>query len=294
MIFNFGSINADHLYRLEHLPAPGETLAAQSYTLGLGGKGANQSVAIARSGAQVRHIGAVGADGRWMVERLEAAGVDCTHIAEVEGASGHAIITVDAAGENAIVIHAGANREIPLSHVKQALDGAGAGDALIMQNETGGQVEAARFAQEQGLFVIYSAAPFDAEATRAVLPHVSLLIVNEVEAAQLCSALGVTLGELEVENVLVTLGAKGAVWHDVAQGHEIRVKGFPVDAVDTTGAGDTYAGYLVASLSEGLAVNDAMRVAAAAAALKVTRPGTADAIPTGAEVADFLAAQPRA
>lgn len=294
MIYNLGSINADHVYRLEHLPRPGETLAAQSYALGLGGKGANQSVAIARSGAQVRHIGAVGADGRWMVERLEAAGVDCAHIAEIEGASGHAIITVDTAGENSIVIHAGANREIAESHVKQALAGAGAGDALILQNETGLQVESARLAQEQGLFVIYSAAPFDAEATRAVLPYVSLLIVNEVEAAQLCSALGATLGELDVENVLVTLGAKGAVWHDTARGHEIRVEGFPVEAVDTTGAGDTYAGYLVAGLSEGLAVDEAMRVAAAAAALKVTKPGAADAIPTGAEVAVFLEAQPSA
>ncbi|KFE35180.1 ribokinase [Thioclava atlantica] len=294
MIYNLGSINADHVYRLARLPAPGETVAAESYSLGLGGKGANQSVAIAKSGGKVRHIGAVGGDGRWMVERLEEAGVDCTPVLQLEAASGHAIITVDAAGENAIVIHAGANRAIAEDHVKQALAEAGPGDALILQNETGLQVETARLAQEQGLFVVYSAAPFEAEAARAVLPYLSLLIVNELEAAQLCAALGITLDALEVENVLVTLGARGAVWHDLARGHEIRVPGFAVEAVDTTGAGDTYAGYLLAGLSEGLAVDEAMRVAAAAAALQVTRPGAAEAIPTGAEVAEFLAAQPSA
>ena len=292
MIYNLGSINADHVYRLAHLPAPGETLAAQTYAVGLGGKGANQSVAIARAGGSVRHIGAIGPDGRWMADRLAAAGVDCSAVADADAASGHAIINVDDAGENAIVIYPGANRALGADHVRQALAQAGAGDTLILQNETACQVEAARFAQEQGLFVVYSAAPFEAEAVRAVLPYLSLLIVNEVEAAQLCSEMNGTLADLPVENVLVTLGAKGAAWYDTARGLDIRVAGFPVKAVDTTGAGDTYAGYLVAALAEGLAVKEAMRLAGAAAAIKVTRPGTADVIPTRVEVDDFLASQP--
>jgi len=292
MIYNLGSINADHVYRLARLPAPGETLAARTYSVGLGGKGANQSVAIARAGGLVRHIGAIGPDGRWMADRLAAAGAECAFVAEVDLASGHAIINVDDAGENAIVIYPGANRALDVDHVKQALGQAGAGDTLILQNETACQVEAACFAREQGLFTVYSAAPFEAEAVRAVLPYLSLLIVNEVEAAQLCSELSVTLVDLPVENVLVTLGAKGAVWYNTARDHEIRVAGFPVKAVDTTGAGDTYAGYLVAGLSEGLAVREAMRLAGAAAAVKVTRPGAADVIPTRAEVSDFLADQP--
>jgi len=291
-IFNLGSINTDHFYRLEHLPAPGETLAALGYDRGLGGKGANQSVAAARAGADVRHIGAIGADGGWMLDRLAGFGVACRDVAILPGASGHAIITIDTAGENAIVIFPGANRQIPEETLQRALAGAGPGDWLILQNETALQVEAATLAQARGLAVAYSAAPFDAAATRAMLPYLSLLIVNEVEAAQLCSTLGVTLADLPVPHVVVTLGAKGAVWHDLVEGKALPVPALPVVPVDTTAAGDTFAGYLLAGLAEGMTPAQAMRLASAAAALKVTRAGTADAIPARAEVETFLAAQP--
>lgn len=287
-IFNLGSINADHFYRLPHLPAPGETLAATGHSRGLGGKGANQSVAAARAGAVVRHIGAVGAEGGWMVAKLQAAGVDCAHVAELTGASGHAIINVDAEGENAIVIYPGANREIPLSEVLEALSTAQDGDWFLLQNETSLQAEAARIAQEQGLSVAYSAAPFDAAAVMAVLPYLTLLIVNEVEAAQLCAALGVTLADLPVPQVVVTLGGRGAKWHDLRAGEEHFVPAFAVHAVDTTAAGDTFAGYLVAGLAEGLPPAGAMRLAAAASAVKVTRAGTAEVIPARDEVNAFL------
>ncbi|MFC5738853.1 ribokinase [Sinirhodobacter huangdaonensis] len=291
-VYTLGSINADHLYRLPHLPAPGETLAALSYSVGLGGKGANQSVALARAGADVRHIGAVGADGLWMVARLTEAGVDCAAVSEVEGASGHAIIAVDAAGENAILLHPGANRMIGAEMVRAALEGARPGDTLVLQNETSAQVEAARIGQEQGLFVVYSAAPFEAEAVAAVLPYLSLLIMNEVEAAQLCSALSVTFEALTVPHVVVTRGARGAEWHDRAGAVVHHAPAFAVTPVDTTAAGDTFAGYLVAGLAGGLGPEAAMRLASGAAALKVTRAGTADAIPARDEVMRFLAAQP--
>lgn len=287
-IFNLGSINTDHFYRLTHLPAPGETLAASSYARGLGGKGANQSVAAARAGAEVRHIGAIGPEGGWMIERLAALGVDCRHVAQVETVSGHAIISLDARGENSIVIVPGANREIPADRVMEALAGAGPGDVLILQNETGLQAETARFAQKQGLFVVYSAAPFDAEAVRAVLPHLSLLLLNAVEAEQLTEALGLGLSDVPVPAVCVTQGAKGAIWHDLRAGTQHEAPVFAVDAVDTTGAGDTFAGYLVAGLARGQDPAAALRLAAAAAALKVTRHGTADAIPTLAETKAFL------
>lgn len=291
-VFNLGSINADHFYRLPHLPAPGETLAALDYTLGLGGKGANQSVALARAGAGVCHVGAIGADGRWMVDRMTAAGVDCRHVAELPGASGHAIIEVEASGENLIIIHPGANRAISPGQVLFALNSARAGDWLVMQNETSAQVEAAQAAKAAGMAVVYSAAPFDADAVRAVIDHVSLLIVNEIEAAQLCTDFGVTLQELPVARLVVTLGAKGATWYDLTAGTQVSAPAFRVTPVDTTGAGDTFAGYLVAGLAEGLDPSDAMRLASAAAALKVTRAGTADAIPARAEVEAFLKAQP--
>ncbi|MDV7270582.1 ribokinase [Thioclava sp. A2] len=288
-IFNLGSINTDHFYRLPHLPAPGETLAALGYQRGLGGKGANQSVAVARAGGDVRHIGAIGPDGGWMLERMEGFGVDCRHVARIGTVSGHAIINTDPSGENAIVIHPGANREIPPDAMKQALAEAASGDFLILQNESSLQAKSARFAQEQGLFVVYSAAPFDADAVRQVLPYVSLLLMNEVEAAQICEALDCTLEALPVPFVCVTMGGKGAVWRDLRAGTSVEVAAYPVEVVDTTGAGDTFAGYLVAGLAEGMEPARAMRLASAAGAVKVTRAGTADAIPDRAEVDAFLA-----
>lgn len=291
-IYNLGSINTDHFYRLPHLPEPGETLAATQYERGLGGKGANQSVALARAGAKVLHIGAVGADGVWMVDRMTAAGVDCRHVEQSAAASGHAIINVDAQAENTIILYPGANRAISRDWVIGALSGARAADVLVMQNETAHQIETARFGQEQGLKVVYSAAPFEADAVRSVLPFISVLILNAVEAAQLCEALGVELNEVPVPQILVTHGSNGAVWHDLAQGREIAVPAFKVNAVDTSGAGDTFAGFFVAGIAEGMPPETAMRLASAASALKVTRAGTADAIPTREEVTQFLADQP--
>ncbi|MGD9916496.1 MAG: ribokinase [Paenirhodobacter sp.] len=287
-IFNLGSINADLFYRVPHLPAPGETLAATAHGRGLGGKGANQSVAAAHAGAQVCHIGAVGEDGAWMRAELEALGVDCRHVLRHDGASGHAVIAVAEDGENSILLFAGANREITPAQVAAALATARAGDWLLLQNETSAQLEAARIAQEQGLFVVYSAAPFEAEAVIDLLPHLHALIMNEIEATQLCSALGCTLADLPMAHAIVTQGARGAVWHDLRAGNEYRVAAVPVTAIDTTAAGDSFTGYLVAGLAEGMQPDEAMRLAAAAAALKVTRAGTAEAIPTRDEVDAFL------
>jgi ribokinase len=287
-VWNVGSINADHFYDVPHIPAPGETLAATEVRTGLGGKGANQSVAAARAGAEVRHIGAVGRDGAWAVERMASYGVRTGCILTMEVPTGHAIINLAADGENAIVILGGANTAMPLSHVEGALKEAKAGDILLLQNETRHQAQAARAGKGRGMRVVYSAAPFDAAAVKEVLPHISLLLLNAVEAAQLEAALGKRLNELPVPEIVVTRGADGSDWLDTRSGAEAHVDAPRVEAVDTTGAGDTFAGYLAAGLDTGLPTTEAMLRAAAASALKVTRLGTADAIPDGSEVAAFL------
>lgn len=284
-IFNLGSINADHFYRVPHVPAPGETIAATDRTTGLGGKGANQSVASARAGSRVVHIGAVGGDGAWAVARLGEYGVGSDHIATVDTPTAHAIISVGEDGENAIVIFPGANACQDPDRVCAALADAGPADTMMLQNETNAQVEAARIAHEKGMRVVYSAAPFSVAAVQAVLPYTSLLIVNEVEAAQLTSALGDVARQ--VPQVLVTMGSRGAQWHDNETGKTVFQPSFPVTPVDTTGAGDTFAGVFVAGLDQAMDVADALRFAAAAAALKVTRHGTADAIPSRAETVSF-------
>lgn len=286
-IYNLGSINVDHFYRLGHLPAPGETLATTDYSAGLGGKGANQSVAAARAGAKVFHIGAVGPEGRWILDRLSDWGVDVCNVSRIGTPTGHAIINVDSEGENTIVIFAGANRAFGLGEVELALSAAGPADTLILQNETAHQVDAARIARVKGMRVIYSAAPFDADAVRAVLDHVTILAMNAVEAQQLTEVMGVTLDRLPVPEILVTKGAEGAEWRSLQVGEQIMHAAMKVDAVDSTGAGDTFVGYFAAALDAGEAPARALRLASVAAALKVTRAGTADAIPTRAEVDAF-------
>ena len=286
-VWCFGSINLDHFYALPHLPAPGETLAASGYRKELGGKGANQSVAAARAGARVRHVGAVGVDGDAALFDLEAAGVDCRGVQRLDGPTGHAVILVDQTGENSIVLHAGANRALSCEAALAALEGVELDDILLLQNETAHQATVAEAAMGLGMDVIYSAAPFDLEAVQAVLPFVNTLVMNAVEAAQLQDALGVDFADLPVSNIIVTRGSEGASWH--SRGMEtIHVPALPVAVVDTTGAGDCFAGALAAALDQGALPEDAMRFAAAAAALQVTRPGTAAAMPLLAEIEALL------
>jgi ribokinase len=285
-VFNLGSINLDHFYRVPHLPEPGETLAATGFSTGLGGKGANQSVAAARGGAKVVHIGTVGADGGWAVEKLNGFGVDTSYISECDLPTAHAIINVDPEGENAIVIFSAANMAQEEGRIRAVLDGAAEGDFCLLQNETNLVAFTAELARGKGLRVVYSAAPFDAEAASEVLPFTDLLVLNEVEAEQLAGALGVTAANLPVPEVLITRGSKGARYH--SGGTDIEVPAFKVEPVDTTGAGDTYLGFFVAGLSAGMDAQGAMRFASAGAAIQVTRAGTADAIPDLAEVKAFL------
>ena len=284
MIWNLGSINIDNFYEVPHLPAPGETLAAVSYGFGLGGKGANMSVAAARAAARVSHIGAVGSDGRWTRERLMEYGVDTPHISEIEVPTGHANIVVDPAGENSIVLFQGANVHLTEAIIGAALSEASHRDFLLMQNETNGQEYAAVTARSLGLRVAYAAAPFEASAIERLLGRIDLLVLNEVEAAQLEAATGKTPDALGVPDVVITLGAKGCKW--VSNTGEKHFDPYPAEAVDTTGAGDTFTGYLVAALDRGLGMEAAIDLALKAGALMVMRRGTADVIPDLKEIQD--------
>ena len=287
-IFNLGSINADLVYRVPNLPGPGETLASTSFTRGLGGKGANMSVAASRGAARCVHIGAVGSDGLWAIDRLTEYGVDTRHIARSEAATGHAIIAVDDAGENAIILHPGANWALSETDIRFALDEADDNDLFLFQNETNMQAETARLASERGLRVVYAAAPFSADAVRAVLPLLDLLVMNEIEAAQLEQSTGMAPPQLPVRDVVVTLGPKGCRWINTDTGETRDFDAFKVTPVDTTGAGDTFTGYLVAGLDRGMPIEQAILLATKAAALMVTRHGTADVIPDLKEVQAFV------
>jgi ribokinase len=284
-IWNLGSINADFVYKVPHIPSAGETLTSTGRQMFLGGKGANMSVAAARAAAHVHHIGAVGRDGLWAVERLLEYGVDTRNIAVLDTETAQAIIMVDPRGENAILLHAGANAEIPQTTLQTAMAEAQTGDWLVIQNETNLQRTAASMARKMGLRVAYAAAPFDSDRVMAVLPYLDFLILNAVEAGQLYAATGKTPADLGVADVIVTLGADGADWYG-ANGC-IHFPAGKVLAVDTTGAGDTFTGYVLAGLDRGMPMAQAIALATRAAALMVTRQGTADVIPDLSEVQDF-------
>ena len=290
MIFNLGSINIDHIYRVPHFPAPGETLLSDSYSKGLGGKGANQSVAIARAGGQVVHIGAIGNDALWTRDILVSSGVDTSGIEVLESATGHAIINVDPSGENCIVLFDGANVLVSEGQISAALTGAKAGDWLLLQNEVNDGPFAAKLARAKGLKVAYVAAPFDAAKVQNMLPFVDLLSVNEGEAAMVCEALGVSEDEIPVEKLLVTRGSDSITYREGP--HRYTQPVFEVEPVDTTGAGDTFMGYFMAQLDAGKVPQEALRMAAAAAAVKVTKKGTAEAIPLMEDVAGFIRSSP--
>jgi len=285
-VFNLGSINADLFYRVPHLLTPGETLASTEFSKGLGGKGANMSVAIARAAARAVHIGAIGPDGRWAVERLMEYGVDTRYIVECDTPTGHAVIMVDPAGENAILLFPGSNRALTETHIASVLDEASEADTFLFQNETACQREGATLASTKGLRVVYAAAPFDADAVKAVLPLLDVLVMNAVEAQQLVEATATDLVDLPVRDIVVTLGGDGCRWLNTDAGTDRHFAAIPVSPVDTTGAGDTFTGFFAAGLDRGMPMEQAISLGQQAAALMVTRHGTADVIPDLKDVQD--------
>jgi ribokinase len=281
MIYNLGSLNLDRVFRVPHIAAPGETLAASSLTTYPGGKGANQSVALARAGARVVHIGRIGADGQMLRERLAVEGVDVRHVVELpDTPSGQAIIQVDDEGQNSIVILAGANGAITAANVEAALADAPASSWLLTQNETNCVSEAMTIAKQRGMKIAFNPAPADARVRTYPAELVDLWCLNETEHRQLHDLLPRKLAA--DQEVLLTRGAGGAaLW--LADG-ELHLPAEQVEVVDSTAAGDTFLGYYLAGLVAGLSPEARLQRAIRAAAICVTRSGAMDSIPQAAEV----------
>ena len=292
-IYNFGSINLDHLYQLDHFVRPGETMASNSYQCLLGGKGANQSVALAKAGADVKHVGAIHHSDQNIIDQLESLGVNTDLIGRIDVPTGHAIIQLTKEAENSIILYQGANHALTEEQIDQVLSSANEGDWVLLQNETNLIEYIMRKAQENKLNVAFNPAPMDVELTKKVLEFVDLLIVNEVEAMDL-------IGTKDIDStieafpkaypdlaVLMTLGKAGVCYF--SDNKTLSVEAFSVDAVDTTAAGDTFIGFCLSSLMKGDEIKQAMTRACAASAICVTRLGAASAIPTQEEVTAFLA-----
>ena len=289
-ILNFGSLNRDLVYAVDHAVLPGETLASSGMEPFCGGKGLNQSLALARAGAAVYHAGCIGSDGSDLILLLQDSGVDTRHIRRVDGPSGHAIIQVDANGQNSIILYGGTNRQFTHGFVDEVLEQCQPGDVIVLQNEINNIPYIMEQAWERGLRIAFNAAPYDDSVRQYPLDKVTWLIVNEVEGAGLSDETEPEkiLDALEKAyprtNVLLTLGKDGAIY--AANGVRTRVKACSVKAVDTTAAGDTFIGFFLRGILDGRSQEETLKLATVASAIAVTRPGAADSVPSYAEVID--------
>ena len=284
-ILNIGSLNIDRSYQVPHIVQPGETLCSTSYCVYCGGKGLNQSIALARAGAEVWHAGAVGEDGDILIQALADSGVHTEWVIRSRQPSGHAIIQVDPNGQNSIVICPGANNTITPQVIDHALESFAPGDLLLLQNEVSHVGYAIQAGHAKGLLVALNPSPIDDSLLASDLSGVDLFMVNEVEGTLLAGGEAHRPADLLTAlarhyphaALLLTMGDQGALYQDTHG--RICQPIFPCQAVDTSGAGDTFCGYFLAALAEGSAPADALRLAAAAASIAVSRPGTAAAIP---------------
>ena len=287
-ILCFGSLNIDHVYQVDHVARPGETVASTNYEVFAGGKGANQSAALALAGAHVFHAGQVGPDGSWLVAKLAALGVDMRYTRTVETPSGHALIQVEASGQNSIVLFPGANRLLGTDWAGQVMADFSDGDILLLQNEVNGIPDLIHQACSRGLRVCLNPAPCGPEVAGYPLHLVDLLVVNETEAAELVGQappedqISRLAARFPAAGLLLTCGASGC-WHRSDEG-SVYEPALPVPVVDTTGAGDTFLGYYVASLAAAMPLPARLRRATLAAAICVGRPGAMDSIPRAEEV----------
>jgi ribokinase len=292
-IINFGSLNVDYLYQVPSIVRPGETLAASSLLINPGGKGANQSVALARAGAQVWHAGMVGKESEWLKEFLAEQQVDVRHIlVSPNSRGGHAIIQVDEGGENSIVVYGGANQLIPSSQLPVVLADAQPGDWLTLQNEINPSPELMKAGKAAGMNVCFNPAPMDDAVRDYPLDCVDLFVLNEIEAAGLASRSSSVdmddvlreLGELFADSMIcITLGEDGALFWSAATGL-LRQPAYATRVVDTTAAGDTFVGYFLHEISRGVTPAAAMDFACKAAAITVGRLGASQSIPSREEV----------
>lgn len=297
-----GSINLDQLFSVKHAPKPGETLIADDLIEANGGKGANQAVAAARNGLDVRFVGRVGDDGAGMSLRqgLVDAGVNTEYlITDAQAPTGRAVIFVEPSGQNRIVVASGANAEVKLADVEPLLSQMGKDDVLLATFESPLDTVTAAFeaAKKRGVTTVLNPAPARSSVPDSLIKATDIIIPNEGEATALTGIDTVdaastaesasALCRRGAQQVIITLAENGSYYAN-ADGDEFATPAFNVKAVDTTGAGDTFIGGFLAKMAAGDAVEDAIVYATAASGLAVSRPGGQPAIPTTDEVEAML------
>lgn len=288
-IINFGSLNIDKTYSVPHIVKEGETISSLAYQEFVGGKGLNQSIAIARAGGQVWHAGLVGhEDGEILLQALEESGVHTEFVEKRTIASGHTIIQVDNEGKNSIIVSGGANRAIDELYIDKVLSYFSAGDLLLLQNEVSCFSTIIDKAHEKGLEIYLNPSPMDGEVLSADLEKIDCFLINEIEG-QILTGEKESAKIMEVmrtmypkASLVLTLGAEGAYYQKESQ--QIFAPSFKVQVIDTTGAGDTFCGYFIASLTKGECIQESLRKASRAASLACTVKGASNSIPMREDV----------
>ena len=283
-VYNLGSLNVDYVYSVDHFVEAGETISSNKLEVHPGGKGLNQSVAVARAGGQVVHGALVGDGGEFLEKTLKDSGVDVSKLKRVAGSPGHAIIQVNRNGENCIMIYPGTNRALDEKYVEGFLADAASGDILLAQNETNCLDIAFRIAKEKGMKIAFNPSPCDDGILSLPLDLVEIWFCNETEgkllfgsddADLICSSFR---KEKPGSTLILTLGESGSVY--CGPDATFRQAAYKAKAVDTTAAGDTFTGYFLASVCRGMTPQTAMDMASHASAITVSRMGASSSIPT--------------
>ena len=287
-VLNFGSLNLDYVYQVESILIHGETQASKSRQIFCGGKGLNQSIALAKAGIPVYHAGLIGEGGEPLLEVCKENGVNTEFIRQIPGPCGHTVIQVDENGQNCILLFGGSNRSMTKEFVDTVLDSFEEGDIILLQNEINELDYIIDRAYEKHMMIILNPSPFDNALENCDLSKISLFLMNEIEGFQIT-------GEKEPDKILtkvkslypkakvvLTLGGDGSVYQDETGIYRQGI--FKVKAVDTTAAGDTFTGYFISSIIDGLPVQDGLELAAKASAIAVSRPGATASIPLRSEV----------
>lgn len=287
-VVNFGSLNIDYGYRVDSFLKPGETKSSKGMEVFCGGKGLNQSVALAKAGVEVYHIGLIGEDGKILKQEAKRFGVKTKYIKEIGAKSGHTIIQVDESGQNCILLYGGANQMFTHEYVDEILALFSSDDIVLLQNEINVTEYVINKAAEMGMRIAFNAAPVCNDIAKFPIDKVTWLLVNEVEGEVLTGKHeydAIADGLLEkypLCNIVLTLGDQGVMYKSAKE--EFNVDAYKVNAVDTIAAGDTFTGYFLKAIIENFGASEALRIAAYAGSLCVQKTGAAESIPCFSEV----------
>lgn len=286
----FGSANLDHVYKVDHFTAPGETQNCLEYAVKCGGKGVNQAIAMALAGNDTYFAGIIGSDGGLLKDALVDKGVHIDYMKISNKPTGHAIIEVDQSGQNHILLYGGTNKEIDFEYIDEVLSHFSKDDIVVLQNEINNVPYIIERCYEKEMKIFFNAAPYDKTVQNYPIEKVTWLVVNETEGAALSNEedyekiLQTLKQKYPHTHILFTMGKEGS--RVVTDKEDVKVEALKVNAIDTTGAGDTYIGYFVRGIVEEMSLLETVQMATKASAIAVTRFGAVDSIPSYDEVFD--------